>query len=165
MQVLVACEESQEVCKAFRERGHVAYSCDIVDCSGGHPEWHIMQDVIPLLNGGCQFVTCDGQRHCIAGEWDLIIAHPPCTYLTITANSWYDISKYGDRARQRYKDRYSAIVFFMRFVNVNCQRVAIENPVGVMNTCYRKPDFIVHPYYFGDDAKKKRAFGQRICHR
>ena len=80
MTVLVACEESQTVCKAFREKGHEAYSCDIVDCSGGHPEWHIMQDVIPLLNGNCEFETVDGTKHKIEGKWDLIIAHPPCTY-------------------------------------------------------------------------------------
>ncbi len=82
MKVLVACEESQAVCKAFRERGHEAYSCDIVECSGGHPEWHIMQDVIPLLNGNCEFETVDGTKHKIEGKWDLIIAHPPCTYLS-----------------------------------------------------------------------------------
>ena len=82
MKVLVACEESQRVCKAFRERGHEAYSCDIIECSGGRPEWHIMQDVIPLLNGNCEFRTIDGTKHKIVGKWDLIIAHPPCTYMS-----------------------------------------------------------------------------------
>lgn len=82
MKVLVACEESQRVCTAFRERGHEAYSCDIIECSGGHPEWHIMQDVLPLLNGFCGFDTMDGGHHYIGRRWDLIIAHPPCTYLS-----------------------------------------------------------------------------------
>ena len=82
MKVLVACEESQIVCVEFRKKGHEAYSCDIIECSGGHPEWHIMQDVIPLLNGDCSFKTMDGANHVIHGKWDMIIAFPPCTYLT-----------------------------------------------------------------------------------
>ena len=82
MKVLVACEESQRVCTAFREKGHEAYSCDLQPCSGGHPEWHIMQDAIPLLDGRCNFKTMDGIEHSINGKWDLIIAHPPCTYLS-----------------------------------------------------------------------------------
>lgn len=158
MKVLVACEESQEVCKAFRERGHEAYSCDIQDCSGGHPEWHIKGDCLPLLNGNCSFITEGGEHVTIDGRWDLIIAHPPCTYLSVAGNSWFDIEKYGDKARQRYRDRYEAIVFFMRFVLADCEKIAIENPVGVMNTAYKKPDCIVHPYFFGDDAKKKTCF-------
>lgn len=156
MKVLVACEESQTVCKAFRERGHEAYSCDIQEPSGGHYEWHIWGDVLPVLRGGC-VQTMDMQLHEI-GRWDLIIAHPPCTYLTITANSWYDERKYGDKAINRFKERYSAIVFFMHFVYADADKIAIENPVGVMNTAYREPDCIVHPYYFGDDAKKKTCF-------
>ena len=82
MKILVACEESQRVCIAFRQKGHEAYSCDIVECSGEHPEWHIQHDVIPLLNGNCEFITNDGTFHKISGKWDLIIAHPPCTYLS-----------------------------------------------------------------------------------
>lgn len=82
MNILIACEESQRVCMAFRERGHEAYSCDIQECSGGHNEWHIMQDVLPLLNGRCNFKTMDGTEHSIDGKWDLIIAHPPCTYFS-----------------------------------------------------------------------------------
>ena len=78
MKILVACEESQTVCLAFRNKGHEAYSCDIIDCSGGHPEWHIKDDVIPLLNGHCSFTTIDGTVHNIEDKWDLIIAHPPC---------------------------------------------------------------------------------------
>lgn len=101
MNVLIACEESQRVCIAFREKGHNAFSCDIEPCSGGHPEWHIMQDVIPLLNGECDFITEDGVKHEIAGKWDMIIAHPPCTYLTNTGNRHFNVEKYGDKAKQR----------------------------------------------------------------
>lgn len=82
MNILVACEESQRVCTAFREKGHRAFSCDVIECSGGHPEWHIMQDVIPLLNGDCEFQTQNGMHHIQQGKWDMIIAFPPCTYLT-----------------------------------------------------------------------------------
>ncbi len=155
MKVLVACEESQAVCKAFRERGHEAYSCDIIECSGGHPEWHIMQDVLPLLNGFCGFDTADGERHFIGRRWDLIIAHPPCTYLTVTGNRWFNVERYGEKAIQRYKDREEAIRFFMAFANVDCDHVVIENPVGVMSSEWRKPDQIIQPYMFGDSAEKK----------
>lgn len=158
MKVLIACEESQRVCEAFRAKGHEAFSCDIQDCSGDHPEWHIKDDCLPLLNGNCEFRTVGGVRVKIDGKWDLIIAHPPCTYLTVTGNSWFDIQKYGDKARKRYSDRYKAIVFFMHFILADCERIAVENPVGIMNTAYRKPDCIVHPYFFGDDAKKKTCF-------
>lgn len=155
MKVLIACEESQRVCIEFRRKGHEAYSCDILDCSGGHPEWHIKQDVIPLLNGNCTFNTVDGIKHSISGKWDMIIAFPPCTYLCVTGNRWFDVVKYGNKAKQRYLDRYKAIVFFMQFVFADCEKIVIENPVGVMSTAYRKPDQIVHPYYFGDPESKK----------
>lgn len=138
MKVLVACEESQEVCKAFRELGHEAYSCDIQDCSGGHPEWHLKQDVIPLLSQ----------------DWDLIIAHPPCTFLTVTGNRWFNVERYGDKAIQRQKDREKAVEFFMQFVNAKCEKIAIENPIGYMSTAYKKPTQIIHPYMFGDPARK-----------
>ena len=155
MKVLVACEESQRVCAAFRERGHESYSCDIIDQSGGHPEWHVMQDVLPLLNGNCEFETTDGARHNINGKWDLIIAHPPCTYLTVTGNRWFNVEKYGESAVQRYVDRKKAVKFFMHFVNANCKKIAIENPVGIMSTEYRKPNQIIQPYMFGEAAEKK----------
>ena len=154
MNVLVACEESQRVCTAFRERGHNAFSCDIEPCSGGHPEWHIMQDVIPLLNGRCSFKTMDGIEHQIDGKWDLIIAHPPCTYLTVAANKLYNIEKYGEKAVKRLEDREKAIEFFMEFVNADCERKAIENPIGVISTRYRKPDQIIQPYQFGHPVRK-----------
>lgn len=155
MNVLVACEESQAVCTAFRERGHNAFSCDIQECSGGHPEWHIRGDVLPLLNGNCKTVTVGGAEVEIKGNWDLVIAHPPCTYLTVSGNAWFDINKYGDKARQRYKDRYQAIVFFMQMVLAAAPRVAVENPIGIMNTAYRRADQIIQPYEYGHPESKK----------
>lgn len=155
MKVLVACEESQRVCIAFRQKGHEAYSCDILPCSGGHPEWHIQGDVLPLLNGRCEFVTVDGVKHCIDSEWDMIIAHPPCTYLTVTGNRWFDISRYGDAAKKRWQEREKAIVFFVRLSLANCEKIVIENPVGIMSSAYRKPDQLIQPYMFGDAAEKK----------
>lgn len=154
MNVLVACEESQEVCKAFRAKGHNAFSCDIQDCSGGHPEWHIKGDVVPLLNGHCSFTTEGGWQIVIPEKWDLIIAHPPCTYLTVSGNAWFDIEKYGENARQRYKERYKAIVFFMHMVLANADKIAVENPVGIMGTAYRKADQIIQPYWFGHPYAK-----------
>lgn len=112
MKVLVACEESQAVCKEFRRLGHEAYSCDIIECSGGHPEWHIMQDVLPLLNGHCSFKTSNGSEHTIDGKWDLIIAHPTCTYLTVTGNRWLNCERYGAEAQLRWNNRCIAICFF-----------------------------------------------------
>lgn len=154
MKVLVACEESQEVCKAFRAVGHEAYSCDIQKCSGGHPEWHILGDVVPLLNGNVKTVTMGGVNVDIDGQWDLIIAHPPCTYLTISGNAWFDTNKFGDKARKRYRDRYSAIVFFMQMVLASAPKIAVENPVGIMNTAYRKADQIIQPYEYGHPVRK-----------
>lgn len=155
MKILVACEESQRVCTAFRKKGHEAYSCDLQTCSGSHPEWHIMQDVIPLLNGNCEFETVDGTKHKIEGKWDLIIAHPPCTYLTVTGNRWFNVKRYGERAMIRQKNREQAIKFFMEIANADCDKIVIENPVGVISTVWRKPDQIIHPYLFGDCAEKK----------
>lgn len=154
MKVLVACEESQRVCTAFRERGHEAYSCDIQECSGGHPEWHIKGDCLRLLDGNCSFITQDGTGHEIAVQWDLIIAHPPCTYLSNAGMRWFDTGKYGRAAWERMKERNKAIAFFYRFVMANCERIAIENPVGIMSAAYRKPDQIIHPYWFGDAFEK-----------
>lgn len=154
MRILVACEESQAVTIELRANGHEAYSCDIIDQSGGHPEWHIMQDVLPLLNGNCTFKTTDGTEHRIDGKWDMIIAFPPCTFLTVTGNRWFNIDRYGEKAKRRYKDREEAIKFFMAFANADCERIAIENPIGVMSTEFRKPDQIIQPYMFGEPARK-----------
>ena len=150
--ILIACEESQTVCKAFRNKGFETYSCDIQKPSGGHPEWHILGDALKAIEGG-QIITMDGKAHDI-GKWDLLIAHPPCTYLTVTGNRWFNISKYGGKAVQRYKDREEAADFFMRFVKCNSPRIAIENPIGYMSTVYQKPTQIIHPYMFGDPARK-----------
>jgi len=153
--VLIACEESQRVCIAFRKLGCEAYSCDIEPCGGDHPEWHIQQDVLPLINGDCSFITADGIEHQIIGPWDLLIAHPPCTYLTVTGNRWFNEDKYGDKARERKVLRDEAANFFLAFTQTTAKHWAIENPVGYMNTHYRKPDQIIQPYEFGDPARKK----------
>jgi site-specific DNA-cytosine methylase len=139
MRILVACEESQALTNRFRELGHEAFSCDILPCSGGHPEWHLQQDVSDLLNQ----------------KWDMIIAFPPCTYLTVTGNRWFNIDLYGEKAVQRHKDREEAIKFFLKFADADCDFIAIENPVGIMSSEWRKPDQIINPYEFGDPYEKK----------
>lgn len=154
MNVLIACEESQAVCKAFREKGHRAFSCDIQECSGGHPEWHINYSCSQIMWGGCEFITQNGEHHEINGTWDLLIAHPPCTYLTVTGNSWFNTEKYVTKAKARYADRVDAIKFFMDFVTCNAKSIAIENPVGIMSNVYRKPDQIIQPYMFGHPTRK-----------
>ena len=161
MKVLVACEESQRVCQAFRDKGHEAYSCDIVKCSGGHPEWHIQSDVLKILNpyelpfGGSviEFRTMDGTDYVIE-KWDLIIAHPPCTYLTLAGNKWFK-PEFADRFPDRQKQRKEAVDFFMAIANADCDKIAIENPVGVMSSQWRKPDQYIEPFVFGDPEKKK----------
>ena len=150
MNILIACEERQRVCIAFRDKGYNAFSCDILPCSGGHPEWHIMQDVLPLLNGNCEFVTMDGISHRIYGKWDLIIAHPPCTYLTLAGTKWCK-----PELPDRQKQRKEAVDFFMAIANADCDKIAIENPGGVMSSQWRKPDQYIEPYMFGDPEKKK----------
>lgn len=152
MKVLIACEESQTVCKAFRERGHEAYSCDIQEPSGGHPEWHILGDAIAALNGGV-ITTMDGKQHDV-GKWDLLIAHPPCTYLTVSGNRWFNEERYGEKARRRKELRNDAANFFMSFINAGVGKIAVENPIGYMSTHYRKPDCIIQPWMFGHHARK-----------
>ena len=160
MKVLVACEESQRVCIAFRERGHEAYSCDILPCSGGHPEWHIQGDVLPLLNGNCEFWTIDKDGrgvdwHYIT-KWDLIIAHPPCTRLCSSGQRWlyHGDEKYREGKR---REQTEGIKFFMEFTNIDCPRVAIENPVGIMSRLYRKPDCMYNPYDFEGETDSKKT--------
>lgn len=154
MKVLVACEESQRVTIELRKLGNEAYSCDLLECSGNHPEWHIKKDVTLLLNGNSIFHTVDGVEHEISGKWDMIIAFPPCTYLTVTGNRWFNYEKYGDKAIQRMLDRNDAIKFFMTIANADCDKIAIENPVGIMSTHWRKPDQIIQPYQFGGAYEK-----------
>ena len=138
MKILCACEESQAVTIELRRLGHEAYSCDIEPCSGGHPEWHLQQDVIPLLRE----------------KWDMIIAFPPCTYLSSAQVGWYNIEKYGQKAIDRAESRERAVEFFMKFVNADCEKICIENPIGIMSRRYRKPDCIVQPWQYGDEAQK-----------
>ena len=148
MKILVACEESQAVTIELRRFGHEAYSCDIQECSGGHPEWHIKGDVLPLLNGDCEFYTMDGERHAISGRWDMIIAFPPCTDLAVSGARHF--------AKKRADGRQQASIdFFMKFANAHCDMIAIENPVGIMSTRFRKPDQIINPYQFGHPETKK----------
>lgn len=152
MRVLVACEESQAVCTEFRMKGHEAYSCDIIECSGGHPEWHIRQDVLPLLNGNCEFTTDDGFKHKIDGKWDLIIAHPPCTYLSNAATRSFSLRMTpAEKVVARWEERAKATIFFMQMILADCDRIAVENPIGFMNGAYRKPDQIIQPYFFAKD--------------
>ena len=157
MNVLIACEESQTVCKAFLAKGHNVYSCDILECSGGLPERHITEDVLRIINGHCTFYTQDNTLHTELKNctWDLIIAHPPCTYLTVTGNRWFNVEKYGEKALERHKLRAEAAIFFMNFVNADCERIAIENPIGYMSSHYRRADQCIQPYMFGDPFEKK----------
>lgn len=155
LKVLVACEESQRVCKAFRDLGHEAYSCDIQEPSGGHPEWHIKTDVLRYLSpvseieGILPFLTMDGESHFIEGKWDLIIAHPPCTHLAVSGMRWFKEGKKPMYLQDEAAD------FFMKFINADCQHIAVENPVCIMSTRYRKPDQIINPWMFGHTQQKK----------
>ena len=145
MKVLIACEESQTVCKAFRARGHEAYSCDIQEPSGGKPEWHILGDALEAIKGGT-IVTMDGRTHDV-GRWDLLIAHPPCTDLAASGARWFP-------EKQRTFAQQKSIVFFMRFALAPVDKIATENPVGIMSTVYVKPDQIVQPWMFGHPEQK-----------
>lgn len=164
MKVLIACECSQTVCKEFRALGHEAYSCDIEDQYGGHPEWHIKGDCLEILRGGQMFKTEDGSAHNI-DKWDLIIAHPPCTYLSNAATRSHSLKGATlEQINTRTEKRIQAQDFFMKFVNVNCDKVAIENPVGVMNTVYRKPDQIIEPYQFAESEEDTENYvTKRTC--
>jgi len=130
--VLIACEESQAVCMEFRKLGHIAFSCDIEPCSGGRPEWHIQGDVTPLLEQ----------------EWNLIIAFPPCTHLSVSGAQWFEAKKKDGRQQQ-------GIDFFMRLANAKCEKIAIENPVGIMSSVWRKPNQIIQPFEYGEPYSKK----------
>ena len=153
MKVLVACEESQRVCTEFRKLGHEAYSCDIEPCSGGHPEWHIQDDVLPLLNGNCDFKTVNGDIHHLIGKWDLIIAHPPCTYLS-NAGARFLYPK-GVLNEDRLKLGLVAKEFFMKIYNADCKKIAIENPIP--SKVYGLPEYTqtIQPYEFGHPYQKK----------
>lgn len=168
MKVLVACEESQTVCKAFRKIGHEAYSCDIQECSGGHPEWHIKGDVLNVLNPteligvnefGIVFETMDGLIHDVE-KWDLIIAHPPCTYFSnatmVNLGRKDKPEVFNDEWKEKfYKKRKKAFEFVMKIWGADCDRICIENVVGYLSTHFTKPSQYIEPYYFGDPWKKK----------
>ena len=164
MRVLVACEESQTVCKAFRKRGHEAYSCDIQECSGGHPEWHIQSDVAPLLNGKCEFWTKDKDGRGVGwhyvDKWDLIIAHPPCTYFSnatmVNLGRKDHPEVFNDEWEKKfYENRDRAFEFVKTIYNADCEKICIENVVGYLSTHFKKPTQYIEPYYFGDPWKKK----------
>lgn len=162
MKILVACEESQAVTKELRALGHEAYSCDIIDQSGGHPEWHIMQDVLPLLNGRCSFTTTDGSAHSISGKWDMILAFPPCTHLAVSGARHFEKKRADGRQRE-------GIEFFCAFLQADCDRIAIENPVNIISGGYvaewfpdlakkfglpRRATQTIQPYQFGNPFRK-----------
>jgi hypothetical protein len=151
VKILVACEESQAVTIELRKLGHEAYSCDIIDQSGGHPEWHIMQDVLPLLNGDCCFKTMDGTEHTIDGKWDMIIAFPPCTYLS-NAGACRLYPQKGVLDQWRYAKGLEAKEFFLKLLNADCPRIAVENPVS--STVFKMPKHSqeIQPYQFNDDG-------------
>lgn len=138
MKILVGCEESQAVTIELRKLGHEAYSCDLLPCSGGHPEWHLQMDVFEAIK---------------LKKWDIGIFHPECTRLTVTANKWYK-PEFADRFPTIHEDREKAVEFFMKLVNCGIPKIAIENPIGIMSTRYRKPDQIIQPYHFGDTERK-----------
>lgn len=146
MKVLVACEESQEVCKAFRALGHEAYSCDIQEPSGGHPEWHILGDALKAIEGG-RLSTMDGRLHDV-GKWDLLIAHPPCTYLTIAGAA--NIPKHPERIKQGE----AAAEFFGKFYHCKIGKIAIENPIPMRRFDLPPYSQIVRPYMFGHNNGK-----------
>lgn len=161
--VLVACEESQRVCKEFRKRGFNAYSNDVVNESGGHPEWHIKMDAKMVLNGGNMRLQT-GERIDIP-KWDLIIAHPPCTYLSNAATRSHSLKCTPDNwINGRTLSRIEGMSFFMQCVMANCDYIAVENPVGVMNKAYRKPDQIIEPYQFAaSESDSENYVTKRTC--
>lgn len=161
--ILIACEESQTVCKAFRKLGFNAYSCDILPSSGGHPEWHLKCDVLGIIRDK-RGILENGEEFVLDGEWDLMIAHPPCTYLSVSGARWYyhpedkdlpmELRRPHPNFPNRAQDRKEAIEFFLALANADIPRIAIENPVGIMSKLYHKPQQIVQPYWFGDEATK-----------
>lgn len=169
MNVLVACEESQRVTIEFRKLGHNAFSCDIEPESGGHPEWHINADVLPLLNGYCSFKTVDGMNHNIPSKWDMIIAFPPCTHLAVSGAAWFEEKRNDGRQRE-------GIEFFCKFLEAECEKIVIENPIGIISGNYipkyfpdlaekynlpRKPTQIIQPWMFGDNYSKSTCLWEK----
>lgn len=137
MKILVACEESQAITKELRKLGHEAFSCDLLPCSGGHPEWHYQQDVFEVIDKG----------------WDMMIAHPPCTYLAVSGARWL-YNKDGSKNEERWKNQKEALNFVQMLMDAPIEKIAIENPVSVISSNIRKPEQIVQPWMFGDKAQK-----------
>ena len=157
MNGLIACEESQRVCIEFRKKGHNAYSCDIQKCSGGHPDWHILDNALNVLGGGR--VKLQTGKWIDIDRWDLIIAHPPCTYLSnVATRSHSKRMTPENRIEGRTIQRIQAMDFFMRCIQAPCDHIAVENPVGIMNTAYRQPDQIIEPYQFADSANDRENY-------
>ena len=161
MNVLIACEESQRVCTAFRELGHTAWSCDIQPCSGGHPEWHILGDCLPILNGNCAFTTEAGGAQMQNDRWDLIIAHPPCTYLSAASAVRLFDKNHNIKDLDRYMKMQEAARFFKKILCADCDRIAVENPVPLRIA--RLPGYsqMIEPYFFGDPWKKRTCLWLR----
>lgn len=163
LNILIACEESQAVCTAFRKLGHKAFSCDILPCSGGHPEWHFCHDIATVLDKS-DLTLENGTKAQINGDWDLMVAHPPCTYLAVSGAQWYyhpedkDLPIEKRRPHPKFptraKDREEGIAFFLSLANAPIKRIAVENPIGIMSSRWRKPDQVIQPYMFGDPYSK-----------
>lgn len=151
MNVLIACEESQIECAAFRAKGHNAFSCDIQECSGGHPEWHIMGDVRLIFGEKMLVRTQNGKMHYIA-KWDLIIAHPPCTYITKCGSRWF-LSDPERKNKQK-----EAVAFFYEMLNAPAEKVCVENPTPLKAAGLPQPSFIAQPYEFGE------FYSKRLCY-
>lgn len=152
MNILIACEESQRVCLAFREKGHNAFSCDILPCSGGHQQFHIQGNCLDLLTDNCTFTTMDGKTHLIE-KWDMMVAHPPCTYLTVA--SARHLYKNSELVTERYYKGTQAAKFFMKLYNANIEKICVENPVPFK--IFKLPEYtqIIHPFYFGSKYMKR----------
>lgn len=174
MKILIACEESQAVCKAFREKGHEAYSCDLIECSGGHPEWHIQCDVLDILNPqyfdfdspemllppiGIIFKTCDGKTHKIYGKWDMIIAFPPCTYMSKAGARW--MYRNGKLNNERFYKAMLAKRFFYHILYADCDKIVIENPTPLKIISLPEPTQIIQPYQF--DEYYVHPYTKRTC--
>ena len=153
VKVLVACEESQRVCESFRKVGAEAYSADLQDCSGGHPEWHIKGDATHLVNGRCEFITCDGKKHRIDGKWDLIVAHPPCTYLS-NAGARH-LYPHGVLNEERYEKGKKGAEFFLKMLNADCDHIAVENPTPSKVYGLPKCSEVIQPWEFGHPVQKR----------
>tara|TARA_R100001509_G_scaffold22958_1_gene12252 strand:+ start:16 stop:798 length:783 start_codon:yes stop_codon:yes gene_type:complete len=175
MKVLIACEESQSICKEFRKLGHEAYSCDLLPCSGGNYDWHFQDDAIEVMNGwfdmnevtinnnfALKFDVWSGNEEFeykehrirqVGWNWDLMIAHPPCTYLAVSGNRWL-YNKDGSKNTERWNNQAKALDFVKALMSAPIKRIAIENPISVISSEIRKPDQIVQPWMFGDEAQK-----------